>query len=236
MINILTNKLDDFIGQIKKIQSSYNFSEDIPNLNKKTLRYFDCDEMYEKVLDFYNLSFLLFDDFIKYLNLNKDNRSKVMFRLKSEDSFIKKWNKNILPGKEKKFYKACNDNFGFRFVIDCEREELVNLINSIDFKNLDVDVINFYSNIKTDDDGYRGIHLYFWYNRRNYPIEFQIWTIKDLILQSYTHEIVYKGGNDDEKREYSLKLRKWLDCAPKCPDGVEIDYIKYLYRVYNKER
>ena len=108
------------------------------------------------------------------------------------------------------------------------------LINSLELEN--VTKIDFYSNVKTNDDGYRGIHLYFWYNRRSFPLEVQIWTVKDSLLHFYTHETIYKGINSDSKKNYAKELRTWLDSIPKSPDDIELDYIGYLYNVLNKDK
>lgn len=113
-------------------------------------------------------------------------------------------------------------------------EDLVNLVNSLEIK--DVTIIDFYSKNKTNDDGYRGIHMYFWYNRRGFPLEFQIWTVKDALLQFYTHEIIYKGNSSIPKKQYAKKLRKWLNLIPNSPDEIELDYIRYLYGVLNKDK
>lgn len=234
MINILTNKLEEFINIIKEIQKYDAFHDEIPNLKSKTLRHFNIDDTYLASIGFFASSGLEFNKLHRFLNDNKDEKSSFTFRLKTFESFEKKWIKNSREGYEKKFYKACNDNYGYRFIVDCKEEDLVSLINSL--KLDDVTIIDFYSNKKTNDDGYRGIHMYFWYNRRGFPIEFQIWTIKDALLQFYTHEIIYKGNNSISKKQYAKELRNWLDLIPSSPSELELDYIRYLYNVLNKDK
>lgn len=234
MIGILTDKLDDFIQKIKDIQNEYNLPEEVPNLKSKTLRHFDIDEMYLNGIDYYNSCEAFLRSFEDFLKQNLHTNTKFTSRFKTFESFEKKWEKNSREGQEKKFYKACNDILGYRFIVDCESEVLVNIINQI--KLNDVTKIDFYSNVKTNDDGYRGIHLYFWYNRRSFPLEVQIWTVKDSLLHFYTHETIYKGINSDSKKNYAKELRIWLDSIPKSPDDIELDYIGYLYNVLNKDK
>lgn len=234
MVGILTDKLDEFIQKIKDIQNKYNLPEGVPNLKSKTLRYFDIDEMYLNGIDYYNSCGEVFRSFENFLKENLHVNTRFTSRFKAFESFEKKWEKNSRIGQEKKFYKACNDILGYRFIVDCKEEDLVNLINSL--KLDDVTIIDFYSNKKTNDDGYRGIHMYFWYNRRGFPIEFQIWTIKDALLQFYTHEIIYKGSNSVSKKQYAKELRNWLNLIPSGPSDLELDYIRYLYSVLNKDK
>lgn len=232
MISILINKLEEFVSIIKEIQKNDAFHGGIPNLKNKTLRYFNIDEVYLSSIEFFaTAEFYKLD---KFLNDNKDENSKFTFRLKTFESFEKKWIKNSRVGCEKKFYKACNDNYGYRFIVDCKEEDLINLVNSLEIK--DVTIIDFYSKNKTNDDGYRGIYMYFWYNRRGFPLEFQIWTVKDALLQFYTHEIIYKGNSSIPKKQYAKELRKWLNLIPNSPDEIELDYIRYLYGVLNKDK
>ncbi|MGL4788606.1 MAG: hypothetical protein ACRCWZ_02485 [Cetobacterium sp.] len=234
MINIFSNNLDDFIQKIKNIQSNYNLPEDVPNLKNKTLRFFDVDDMYMNALDFYSSSEYYLNDFESFLKENLDEKTNFTSRFKTFESFEKKWVKNSQTGQEKKFYKACNDVLGYRFIVDCNQQHLVNLLNTLELE--DVIKIDFYTNIKTNDDGYRGIHLYFWYNRRNFPLEIQIWTVKDALLHFYTHEVIYKDANSIAQKEYSKNLRQWLDSIPDEPEGLELNYTNYLYNILNKDK
>ncbi|MGL5725977.1 hypothetical protein [Cetobacterium sp.] len=160
--------------------------------------------------------------------------ARFTYRLKTYDSMKKKWDKYLEFGK--KFYKGCNDLLGIRFIVDSSEEELIEMIEM--FKNIkECEVINFYTNTKTRDDGYRGIHVYFRYNRKCFPIELQFWTRKDALLHFYSHEVIYKSAPENEEFwEYSGKLRNWLDNIPVPPKEIEIDYINYLYDVLNKDK
>lgn len=45
---------------------------------------------------------------------------------------------------------------------------------------------------KANDDGYRGVHLYFQLDNRHYPIEIQYNTLYDRQFNNWLHEYVYK--------------------------------------------
>lgn len=45
---------------------------------------------------------------------------------------------------------------------------------------------------KSDDDGYRGVHLYFQKDNSYYPIEIQFNTLYDRQLNNWLHEYLYK--------------------------------------------
>lgn len=232
MEKIILNNGTELKKIIMDLQNSFSFPENFPNINKKTLRHYNFQEVYDYSIEFFeNISEEL-NVLIKYLNDNLSKNIQVTYRLKTEASFKMKWEKYLSFGK--KFYKACNDLLGIRFIVNCSEKEL---IENLKFFSNDENckIINFYNQEKTKDDGYRGIHIYFRYNRNSFPIEFQFWTRKDAILHFYTHEIIYKSKNINGL-EYSKQLREWLERIPKTPDNLEIDYINYLYGILNKEK
>lgn len=232
MEKIISDKGRQLKNIIKNLQNSFSFPIDFPNINKKTLRYYKCNEVYEYGLDFFdNISDCL-TELLNYLNENTSVNVSITYRLKTEVSFKMKWEKNLSFGR--KFYKACNDMLGVRFIINCSEDELIEKLKMFS-EDKECLVINFYEREKTKDDGYRGIHVYFRYNRNCFPVEFQFWTRKDAVLHFYTHEVIYKSKNSVNSWEYSKKLRKWLDNIPKAPDELEIEYINYLYGILNKD-
>lgn len=50
---------------------------------------------------------------------------------------------------------------------------------------------------KANNDGYRGIHVYFQLDRRHYPIEIQYNTYYDRQFNNWLHKYVYKKKIDD---------------------------------------
>lgn len=234
MEKIIDNNGIELKKIIYDLQNSFSFPENFPNINKKTLRHYDFNEVYEYTIQFFeniddNLEIL-----IKYLKSNLSEDIKFTYRFKTEESFKMKWKKYLIFGK--KFYKACNDLLGVRFIVKCNERELKEKLK-IFYNDENCKIINFYeNNKKTNDDGYRGIHIYFRYNKNSFPIEFQFWTRKDAILHFYTHEVIYKSTQDKEFWNYSKRLREWLDTIPESPANLEVDYVNYLYDIFNKEK
>lgn len=58
---------------------------------------------------------------------------------------------------------------------------------------------------KANDDGYRGVHLYFQLDNRHYPIEIQYNTLYDRQFNNWLHEYVYKK---DYPLNVGQKLRR----------------------------
>ncbi|WP_461207290.1 hypothetical protein [Clostridium sp. DL1XJH146] len=63
-------------------------------------------------------------------------------------------------------------------------------------------------NGKVNDDGYRGIHLYYQKTNRHYPIEIQINTKNERIMNDWLHIYVYKYKKNNAIGEL---LRKKYD-------------------------
>ena len=58
---------------------------------------------------------------------------------------------------------------------------------------------------KANDDGYRGVHLYFQLDHSHYPIEIQMNTYYDRQINNWLHKYLYKKIYPDD---VGLKLRK----------------------------
>jgi putative GTP pyrophosphokinase len=50
---------------------------------------------------------------------------------------------------------------------------------------------------KANDDGYRGVHLYFQLDNEHYPIEIQYNTLYDRQLNNWLHDYLYKKDYPD---------------------------------------
>lgn len=118
------------------------------------------------------------------------------FRIKSFDSIqlkIKKYQLN-----SRKAILCFNDFIGFRVICD----SLPDLSEIQDyFKIIDL------SNGKVDDDGYRGLHLYFKLSNRHYPVEVQIWSKHDAQFMNWMHKYSYKHLSSEVGR----RLRQLYD-------------------------
>jgi len=142
---------------------------------------------------------LLFDDINKMINFY--NNSEIMdelaidYRIKSEDSCLRKYNK-FYP--DMRAEKTFNDVLGFRMMCDNYYEMLnQNIIDKIRIVDM--------SQGKANDDGYRGVHLYFQLDHKHYPIEIQMNTYYDRQINNWLHKYLYKKNYPNV---VGLKLRK----------------------------
>lgn len=77
-----------------------------------------------------------------------------------------------------------NDILGFRALCDDYKELLI--ADSSLFRIVDM------STGKANDDGYRGVHLYYQSDNFHYPIEVQFNTLFDRQLNKWLHSYLYK--------------------------------------------
>lgn len=142
---------------------------------------------------------LLFDDINKVINFY--NNSEIMdelaidYRIKSEDSCLRKYDK-FYP--DMRVEKTFNDVLGFRMLCD-NYDEILNHDNIDKIRIVDM------SQGKANDDGYRGVHLYFQLDHSHYPIEIQMNTYYDRQINNWLHKYLYKKNYPDD---VGLKLRK----------------------------
>lgn len=103
------------------------------------------------------------------------------FRIKSIDSIERKYERYYPDHQTRKVF---NDILGFRAFCD-DYAELLSLHSEV-FKIADL------SNGKANDDGYRGVHLYYQKDNSHYPIEVQFNTFYDRQLNNWLHSYLYK--------------------------------------------
>ncbi len=150
-----------------------------------SLRYFDKDLLLDDInnmINFYNNCEILDDLAIDY-------------RIKSVDSCLRKYDK-FYP--EMRVEKTFNDVLGFRMLCD-NYDEMLNQDNIDKIRIVDM------SKGKANDDGYRGVHLYFQLDHKHYPIEIQMNTYYDRQINNWLHKYLYKKNYPNE---VGLKLRK----------------------------
>jgi putative GTP pyrophosphokinase len=87
--------------------------------------------------------------------------------------------------------KVFNDMLGFRTLCD-NYEDVIGLDKSGYIRIADM------SSGKAQDDGYRGVHVYFQLDNFHYPIEIQYNTYYDRQLNNWLHKYLYKKGYDDK--------------------------------------
>lgn len=103
------------------------------------------------------------------------------YRIKSLESISTKYDR-YYPNKQMR--QVFNDVIGFRAF--CYSYEDVIALESDVFRVVDM------SNGKRNDDGYRGVHLYYQKDNFHYPIEIQFFTYYDQQINGWLHDYVYK--------------------------------------------
>lgn len=159
------------------------------NLGKSlsnTLRKFDKEDLFDElssVIEFFMESSL---------------EEKLPFeqRVKSLQSCVLKYDR-YYPSREVE--KVFNDILGIRIVIDdytlFDSLELPKQIRIADMREG-----------KANDDGYRGIHLYFQKDHYHYPIEIQFMTASDKQFNEWLHIRTYKYVTDNKIGSYLRTL------------------------------
>ncbi len=142
---------------------------------KRNLHHFDKTELLSDV-----------DSVIYFLNNQEDllDNIAIDFRIKSEQSAHFKYERYYPDTLTEKVF---NDLLGFRSLCDSYSEVLA-LSDEANFRVADM------TNGKSNDDGYRGIHVYFQLDHYHYPIELQYNTYYDRQLNNWLHSFLYKKG------------------------------------------
>lgn len=142
-----------------------------------SLRKFDREDLFKEVCEI--IRFYQEADILDFVDLD--------YRIKSEDSCIRKYNK-FYP--DMRLEKVFNDILGFRMLTDSYMGLLEGEIPK------EVRVVNM-SHGKANDDGYRGVHIYFQPDHSYYPIEIQANTYYDRQLNNWLHKYLYKREYPD---------------------------------------
>ncbi|WP_409967710.1 hypothetical protein RFF05_14235 [Bengtsoniella intestinalis] len=140
----------------------------------RSLHSFNKDQLFEeleKVIVFYQMAEQLDEIALDY-------------RIKSIDSCERKYHKNYPANRLEKTF---NDILGFRMLVD-GYDPLFELTEIDGFRLVDM------KDGKANDDGYRGVHLYYQINHGYYPIEIQANSYYDRQLNNWLHKYIYKKG------------------------------------------
>ena len=167
---------------------SISYRTELGKSLKNTLRKFDKDDLFDEL----NAMIAFFtekatDDVIRHEN-----------RIKSLQSCKLKYQK-FFPNKQVE--KAFNDILGLRIVLDnysvFDRLKLPEFVKVADMRDG-----------KSEDDGYRGIHVYYQKDHFHYPIEVQFVTAEDRQFNEWLHIYVYKYITDSS---VGSKLRRMYE-------------------------
>ena len=157
---------------------------------KKNLHYFDKEALFEeqiKVNEWYDDGESLHDLALDY-------------RIKSVQSAILKYNRYYPDHQARKVF---DDLLGFRSLCD-------NYDDIFDLKTFPELRVADMSNGKANDDGYRGVHVYYQLDGSHYPIEIQYNTYYDRQFNNWLHKYIYKKSFNNE---VGLQLRKMYESA-----------------------
>lgn len=138
---------------------------------KKNLHYFEKEPLLEELI--YMSKWLDKQDILDDISLD--------YRIKSRDSIILKYNRYYPDHQARKVF---NDILGFRAF--CTSYDEILKFDPKQFRIADM------SMGKAEDDGYRGVHVYYQKSNKHYPIEIQFNTLFDRQLNNWLHEYLYK--------------------------------------------
>ena len=173
----LFHSLNDILAMIPiPIFEQLSYESKLGKSLKKTLRHFDSLKLLEEV-----------ETVAEWLNTMNDilRGTKAEYRIKSLESIRAKYERlKSIQGCQ--VCEVFNDILGLRFV--CGNYEELRLMKAASFRISDM------SKGKANDDGYRGLHVYYQMSNKHYPIELQFHTLKDSRINAFLHDNVYKRG------------------------------------------
>lgn len=144
---------------------------------KKNLHYFDRDVLVAEIIKVNEW----YDEFEELHELALD------YRVKSIQSAMMKFERYYPDHQARKVF---DDLLGFRSLCDNYNDVLV-LRDIPELRIVDM------SKGKSDDDGYRGVHVYYQLDGSHYPIEIQYNTYYDRQFNNWLHKYIYKKKYDN---------------------------------------
>ena len=157
---------------------------------KKNLHYFEKEQIFAELVKVNSW----YDEYDELHDLALD------YRIKSVQSSVLKYHRYYPDHQARKVF---DDLLGFRSLCD-NYEDVLALHEIPELRVADM------SQGKANDDGYRGIHVYYQLDGHHYPIEIQYNTYYDRQFNNWLHKYIYKKNY---KNEIGLKLRKMYESA-----------------------
>lgn len=164
------------VGLSIDVLDSLSYKSSLPISMKRTLRHFDKSEVLEDIRNarqWYNMQSVLYT-------------LPIDLRIKSIGSASMKFDRYL----NSTFSRVFNDILGFRSICS-NYEEVLSLETENKIRVVDM------SEGKTNDDGYRGVHVYYQKDNFHYPIEIQFNTYYDRQFNDWMHDKFYKREYDD---------------------------------------
>ena len=169
-------------GLSKDILDKLSYKSNLGISLKRNLHYFNKEDVINEMICFVN--------WLKNQPLLED--VPIDFRIKSIESIGSKFDR-YYP--DHQLRKVFDDILGFRAFCDSYDDVL-----KLDFPNIRIADM---TKGKANDDGYRGVHVYYQRDPNYYPIEIQFNTLYDRQLNNWLHDYVYK-------KNYPLSIGKEL--------------------------
>lgn len=146
-------------------------------------------------------------DIVSYESIMQDfSCCNFAFRVKTQDSILRK----LQRYPDKHAQQVFNDILGLRLIVDEYPVKYTDYFRVVDM-----------SNGKANDDGYRGVHLYYKRDNYSYIIEIQLWSNRDKEFNTWMHKHGYKTVSS----EILKMLRSDYD------NGVLKSYKDYIRRL-----
>lgn len=139
---------------------------------KKNLHYFSMNDLFDEIASVNQW----YDNNNTLLSLSLD------YRIKSVQSAIMKYHRYYPDHQARKVF---DDLLGLRSLVD-DYGEILALSAIPEFRVADL------TSGKAQDDGYRGVHIYFQLDNHHYPIEIQYNTYYDRQFNNWLHKFIYK--------------------------------------------
>jgi len=188
-VNVMSNILERD-GLTLELLKRLSYKSELGINLKKNLHYFDKDSLINELIKIN----AWYDEFEELYELALD------YRIKSIQSAILKYQRYYPDHQARKVF---DDLLGFRSLCD-------NYEDVLELREISVLRVADMSKGKANDDGYRGIHVYFQLDGSYYPIEIQYNTYYDRQLNNWLHKYIYKKNYDNW---VGLELRKMYENA-----------------------
>ena len=163
-------------GLSRSLLDEFSYRSELGKSLKKNIHYFDKDDVLKEMEKMTNWLWSL--DSLDGIALD--------YRIKSIESISNKYDR-YYPNRQMR--QVFNDILGFRAFCD-SYSQVLNLESDI------LRVVNMTEG-KSNDDGYRGVHIYYQKDNYHYPIEVQFNTLYDRQLNNWLHDYVYKKDYPD---------------------------------------
>lgn len=177
-------------GLTIELLSKLSYKSELGINLKKNLHYFEKEQIFAELVKVNTW----YDEFEELHDLALD------YRIKSVQSSILKYYRYHPDHQARKVF---DDLLGFRSLCD-NYEDVLDLSKIPELRVADL------SQGKANDDGYRGIHVYYQVDGHHYPIEIQYNTYYDRQFNNWLHKYIYKKNY---KNEIGLQLRKKYESA-----------------------